>query len=430
MKRGPLVVLIVGLVLLVVLLSTHFLYQAQHQRFMLNAHKYATQNIPKNNGWRQTSLKFMGRASGLYPQFSELPYSQIRPVFDAIHDGSRYAGMGDEVQVGSMEALISALKTAQPGHNITLLPGIYVIQNQKLRLGNSGSINAPIIVRAAEFGTVTISVDSQVGFEITGANWAIENLIFSGDCDFDKKCNHGIHLKGNADSVVIVNNDFTNFNAPIKSNGKVDAQTGLRNFPDNVKVAHNRFYNDWARQTRLSVTPLDIVGGDHWLIKSNFIADFSKAKGNQYAYGAFLKGGGRNGVLESNVVLCKWKVDYSSALDARVGLSLGGGGTHSLFFINGEAGLEHSNGRVSGNYVGNCTNDVGIYINNAQDVLIQNNIIAHSHGIDVVRSSGNVKIENNFYHGLISISEQVQGVSKIENTWFWPFQHITDIQPL
>ena len=76
------------------------------------------------------------------------------------------------------------------------------------------------------------------------------------------------------------------------------------------------------QQKNLSAFPdrallkLNIDTGDDWVVRDNYLHDFSMAGG--ISYGAFMKSGGNRGVFERNLVIC---VKDAPAGDTRIGLS-------------------------------------------------------------------------------------------------------------
>ena len=171
------------------------------------------------------------------------------------------------------------------------------------------------------------------------------------------------------------------YNAMIKANGEGVTLPGgskKRLYPSNVLIEDNLFYNTARRKTANPVTYVDVVGGSGWVIRHNFFADFAKDETTDLpSYGAFLKGTSRNGIIERNLVLCEWRHKGG----ARVGLSLGGGGTDpTLCQIEG-CPYEHLSGIVRNNIIANCSDDVGIYLNKAQDSRIYNNTLYNTFGI-------------------------------------------------
>ena len=228
----------------------------------------------------------------------------------------------------------------------------------------------------------------------------LSDLVFIGKCAQDSVCEHALHIVGKASHTLILNNRFENFNAHIKANGI--EFSSKRVFPNNVSIIGNSFINQWARNTDTPVTPLDIVGGDNWLVRDNFISDFSKLGGNQVAYGAFLKGGGNSGIFTHNFVACEWKVKHKTKSDVRVALSFGGGGTARSLCSNNNCIHEHTGGEMSGNTILNCPNSVGVYLNKSNDILIADNVILKTLGIKINEYSSSIKIKNNTIYGDVS----------------------------
>jgi hypothetical protein len=279
-----------------------------------------------------------------------------------------------------------------------IAPGTYRLKGKRFNVGNAGSAELPIALVSNSFGDVRLEFDSLEGLYINKPNWIINGIIFKGVCKYQSNCEHAIHIVGNADNLFLSNNRFVDFNAHIKSNGRNGS------FPDNVVIINNDFYNLSSRNVKAPVTPIDVVGGNNWLIKDNYIADFAKGNGKKisYAYGAFLKGAGAGGKILNNIVNCSWKLPYSSSLDVRIGLSLGGGGTNARACQTGKCEYEHIDGLIQGNIVLNCENDVGIYLNKASNTQVTENLLLNTLGIDVRFSSSSASVSNNTMQGRIS----------------------------
>jgi hypothetical protein len=177
----------------------------------------------------------------------------------------------------------------------------------------------------------------------------------------------------------------------IKGNGEGEP----RMFPNDVLVEDNILLDTAPRTGDAPVTPIDVVGGRGWVVRGNFIADFGKAGGDQVSYGAFLKGNSSDGILEHNLVMCEWKTHGG----VRIGLSLGGGGTGAGLCDQGSCATEHRHGIIRSNIVANCPQDVGIYLNQANETKILNNTLFNTNGIDVRFPASSAQITGNIISG-------------------------------
>lgn len=379
-----------------------FFYSNELYSLRVNTKKYSEINEPKNTGAKRLLLSIASYSANLIPapdfvqivrENEEVGYGGYKPQVEGFFYNTIF--------ISSVDELLSALAKAKPGDDLIMKPGIYRLNQKKISLGSSGSTTSPIRLRALHKGSVTLKLISIEGFYVDKANWILENLIITGDCDLDDKCQHAIHIVGDADNLIIQNNHFKNFNAHIKSNGFIEKKGVGREFPDNVRIRHNSFTNEWQRLTASPVTPIDVVGGNYWEVSNNFIADFSKLRGNKTAYGAFLKGGGTEGVFENNLVACEWKVPHISAIDIRIGLSFGGGGTAAALCQNENCRAEHSNGKLRSNTIVNCKNDVGIYLNKAENTKVVNNLLFNTLGVDVRFSATSATLQQNIIQGRV-----------------------------
>ena len=288
----------------------------------------------------------------------------------------------------------SYLKDAKAGDVFTVFPGSYILSNT-VKLEANGTLRQPITLKPVKPGTVKILVPRAVGFKVSGKNWIIEGFDIKGVCKTDDGCEHAFHIVGNADDLVIRNNTLTEFNAAIKANG--DGKGAATQFPDRVRIENNNIYNSAPRQTRRSVTPIDVVGGKHWRVKNNFIADFAKAKGNKVSYGAFLKGNSSSGLFDQNLIICEWRHKGG----VRLGLSFGGGGTGQQYCERQNCAIEHSRGVIRSNVILNCPADVGVYLNKAANTKLINNTILNTAGVDVRFGTSSAHFAGNIIEGRI-----------------------------
>ncbi|MGE0526375.1 MAG: chondroitinase-B domain-containing protein [Bdellovibrionales bacterium] len=291
---------------------------------------------------------------------------------------------GTVVNVSTVGEMTAALAAAQPGHVITLAPGTYTI-NSSIGVSANGTASQPICLRAETFGTVTLRSNTMEMFKIAGAHWTFENLAVQGICGSDALCEHAFHVVQGAHFWTLRNSVMRDFNAMIKVNG----QAGT--YPSDVLIESNQFYNTRGRNVGV-LTFIDVVGGDRYIIRGNYIADFHKDGGNYVSYGAFLKGNGTNGLFENNLVVCSKNLPHNG--DARIGLSFGGGGTGEQYCQDGGCATEHRNGTLRNNIIMNCS-DVGVYLNKSQNTQIYNNTILNTAGIDARFSTTTASVRNN-----------------------------------
>ncbi len=330
---------------------------------------------------------------------------QTKPNVDA-------TPVGDIVPVADVEALTKAMRMAMPGQTIEIAPGRYEIE-RPLQTGQAGRAGRPITLRAAVTGTVTLEIRSQVGFVASQPWWIFENLNLRGACAADEQCEHAFHVVGKAGHTVIRNNRIEDFNAHIKVNG-VGAD-----WPDHGLISFNTLKNSMARSTYRSVTPVDIVGANAWRVADNLIANFVKSGGDRISYGLFMKGGGRDGRIERNLIVCT--PQGISSPGARVGISFGGGGTGQGSCRDGRCVAEHTGGIASQNVVAHC-NDFGIDINRSWQIAVAYNTLINTAGIDVRNAAGGVRVVGNLVEGRIrarDASEMLPSVNELGRLADW-----------
>lgn len=343
-----------------------------------------------------TELPTLGKgaqAHALPPQ----RYADGRPLETVLKTIPREAPLptGTSIQVASLEELQRAMREARPGAVIELQPGRYMMR-RSMSTPVPGRTDAPITVRAATPGSVQIHSTALEGFVINQPYWVFENLTIQGVCGNDGDCEHAFHVVGAARGTVIRNNRVLNFNAQIKINGAGGQ------FPDDGLLQFNTLDNSRPRKTHLPVTPFDLVAASRWVVADNLIANFHKAQGNGVSYGVFMKGGGSQGRIERNLVLCS-RQDISAPGDkpgtgSRVGISLGGGGTGKGLCRTPECPSEHLQGAVLDNIVAHCS-DAGIDVNGSEQSIIAHNTLINTGWIDVRNSPASATIYGNWLEG-------------------------------
>ncbi len=289
-----------------------------------------------------------------------------------------------DVLVRDAASLRRAIDTARPGDRIVLLPGEYRLG--KILIRRPGTRSRPIVVTAISPDLTRIHSDAVELFKLDAPYWIFENLDIVGA----DRAHHAFHIVGRADDTILRGNRIRNFHAAIKGNPE------RRRSPDRVVIARNIFFNTGLRRTAEPVTVIDVVGGEDWVIRENFIADFAKGQGDRISYAAFLKGGSRRGLFERNLVICAWR--HSGG--RRVGLSFGGGGSARSYRIRGK--LEHQGGIMRNNIIMNCTEAPGIYLNRALNSRILHNTLFDSFGIMSRFSESVSVVRNNVISGAVS----------------------------
>ncbi len=289
-----------------------------------------------------------------------------------------------DISVNSTAQLDSAFRQASAGTRIILLSGVYKVY--RLDTVSGGTAENPIIVEAATPGMAVIQATGSEAISIHHPYWIIKGLTIEGSPNSE----HAFHITNNADNVIIKENTLVNFHAQIKVNGENNG------FPDNGLIENNDLFNTQIRNTDSPVTTVDIVAGNNWIIRGNYIADFAKGLSDKTSYGVFIKGNSMKGLIERNLVICANNTQGS----IRVGMSFGGGGTGTAFCENQDCSIENTGGVMRNNIVLNCS-DVGIYLNKARDTVITNNTLLMTTGIDVRFPESNAMIQDNILTGAI-----------------------------
>ncbi|MFQ5740051.1 MAG: PE-PGRS family protein [Acidobacteriota bacterium] len=321
-------------------------------------------------------------------------------------------GPGAVKDVVDAAGLIAAIGAASPGDVIILAPGTYDLGRTTLSADTPGSPETPILVRAEELGDALILSRAAIAFRVSAPHWTFENLDIEGTCSNHSACEHAFQIVGKADFTTIRRCRMHEYNAMIKGNGE-DPGGGMV-FPDDVLVEFSQLFNSTVRNTGNPVTPIDVVGGQRWIVRANTISDFAKGRSDRISYAAFFKGNSKDGLFERNLVIC----ELNHTEGRRLGLSFGGGGSDPPSIC--EDGIcipEHSRGVMRNNVIVSCPDDVGIYLNEAADSGIYNNTLFDTSGIDVRFEASVADLRNNILSG--SIRERDGGTattgSNLEN---------------
>lgn len=296
-----------------------------------------------------------------------------------------------DIYVRTVEELRTAVAKAQAGQTIVLDAGTYALR-QRLQTGQPGTATAPIVIQPAERGTVTLQVFDTMGLRVTQPHWVIEGLNFEGRCSAHDYCEHALHIVGRASHTIVRDNRMVDFNAQLKVNGEGG------HFPDHGLVEFNLLTNSTPRRTLRPVVPFDLVGGSDWRVQDNVISNFVKAGGNGVSFAAFMKGGGRGGVFERNLVVCTPR-DISQP-GTRVGLSFGGGGTGPAYCRDQRCDTEFTGGLAQDNVIAHC-NDSGLDVNTAVQTTLRHNTLINTAGIQLRGEPSSAEVTHNLLDGAV-----------------------------
>ena len=305
--------------------------------------------------------------------------------------GAEAAAAGREIMVDSVEQLGAAVAAAQPGDVLTMLPGHYRLTHG-IGLNRPGTPTSPIVLRAREPGSVAIEADTVQAFVVGGSDWRVENLTIRGVCTDHGDCEHAFHVVAGGSRFTALNNTISDFNAHFKVNGE-DGR-----FPDGGRIEGNTLDNSGVRRVASAVTAIDMVAVSGWTVRRNVIRDFIKGGGDQVSYGAYAKGAGTHNLFEQNVVLCESKLHGLPG--ARVGLSLGGGGSGAPFCRDRRCITEQEDSTLRANLIASCS-DAGIYLNSAARSTVSDNTLLDTAGIDVRFAASSARLDGNLVDGAI-----------------------------
>ncbi len=305
-----------------------------------------------------------------------------------------------DMTASSVPEILRELDAAQAGDSVTIAPGTYELP--PLRLSQNGAPGRGIILRAAAPGTVELRSRATEFIKVSGSDWVFENLDIAGICASDSDCEHAFHIVVGADRTVIRRNRIRDYNAHIKGNGE-----GGR-FPKDVLIEGNWLFDTHHRLTDNPIAPIDVVGGQGWIVRGNLIADYGKAINHpavindDFGYALFFKGNSSGTLIERNVVACALMMP---PLSYTRGISLGGSGSGPQYCEGGCDQDENRDGMVRNNVVLACPMEDGIYLWRAKNGRVFNNTLIGTYGIEARGRDSDVAVMNNLVSGGIVASE-------------------------
>lgn len=307
-----------------------------------------------------------------------------------------------DIPVDNAKDIKAAMASAQAGDVISIKPGDYEVD--QLQTGNSGTKDQPITLQASGdrgYAKLKITGGSDVGFRVISKHWKL----------------YGLHIVGNpAKTLDLIQIDATRGGSDLYM---VDCKISTcREFlikssrsrekgPENVVLDHCEWFD-------CPETAIDLVSSDNWIIRGNYLHDWGKGGGTHY--GMFLKGGGKNGIIEGNFVDGK-------AGKGSIGISFGGGLTGPKWLplaADGKVGPEHTGGIARNNIVVN-TADCAYHTNNGSDCKFYNNL-AYNCGAGFQRQANYppepTLINNVFCGGIKGAGKNENNLTKVDKAWF------------
>jgi hypothetical protein len=274
-----------------------------------------------------------------------------------------------ELKVADATALLNALAEAQPGDTIVLGIGTYELGERTPETISDGTAAKPITMRAAgDNGYAVLTLDGNLGFRVKNQFWKFEGIYFKGN---PERSQATVFLDGpqGCENVSFVDCKISN-----SAGYGMKTARNPKNAVDNVLIEFTEVFNTGG-------TALDIVGGDRWIVRRNYVHAFGTHGGTNY--GIFLKGGGAKGLIEGNFVDGKHQA-------GSIGISFGGGLTGKQFMpsVDGKSPAEHKHGICRNNVVVN-TSDVAYHSNKADSCAFYNNLAFGCAGFQRQKSQGN-----------------------------------------
>jgi hypothetical protein len=315
--------------------------------------------------------------------------------------------LAKDFNVDNAADIRAAMAAAQAGDTIAIKPGEYDM-GKTLVTGNSGAADKPITMRTVGdkgYAKLRISTTrSDVGFRVNSKFWVLR----------------GLHIEGNRaiKDLIMVSapaggSDFVMVDCKISNCGEflIKASRSREQGPDNVILEHCEWFDSLEHA-------IDLVSGDNWVIRGNYVHDYGMNRTNPY--GMYLKGGGKNGIIEGNLV-----DGNAGAGKGSIGISFGGGltGPQWLPLVPGskdKVAPEHTAGICRNNIVIN-TGDCAYHGNNASDCKFYNNLAYNCAAGFQMQGSypPDSTLINNVLSGDIKKPGKAEdNLTKVESAWF------------
>lgn len=273
-----------------------------------------------------------------------------------------------EFNVDDATSLRTAIAKARPGDTIAIKPGTYEMGERTPETISDGTAAKPITMRAiGDNGYAVLKLDGNIGFRVKNRFWKFKGIHFKGN---PERSQATVFMDGPQGCE---NVSFVDCKISDSAGYGVKTARNPKSAVDSVLIEFTEVFNTGG-------TALDIVGGDHWVVRRNYVHTFGTAGGSNY--GIFLKGGGTKGLIEGNLVDGEHR-------SGSIGISFGGGLTGEQFMpvVNGQYPAEHTRGICRNNIVVN-TSDVAYHSNNSDGCAFYNNLAFGCAGFQRQKSQG------------------------------------------
>lgn len=309
---------------------------------------------------------------------------------------------GAEIRAATPAAIRAALAAAKPGDTILVPPGVYDMGSE-VSTGKDGTKDQPITLRCeGDKGYATLHAKSQIAFRMKNRHWVFRGIHFQGDA----RSTEAVVFPdgpGGCSDVLITDCKMSTCNYYV-----MKASRSRDKGVNNMVIEFTELFD-------CAGTGFDLVCGDNWVLRRCYVHDYAKSP-REASYGIFLKGGGKNGIVEGCIVDGKSK-------GTTLGISFGGGLTGAKWLPlgpNGKVGPEHDGGIARNNIVVNTT-DSAYHTNNAANCKFYNNLAFNCRTFQ--RQASYPKdpvLINNLIGGNVTkgASESKNNLTDVKKEWF------------
>ncbi len=267
---------------------------------------------------------------------------------------------GRVVRVHAFSDLLTACRTARPGDEILLAPGIYrIIGRTRIAIENRPG---PVTVRGETSSPADVIVEGagqddpsvQMAFDLDDSpRWTFENLTVRNTYY------HGFKFNSGSTDCVLRNVVMRDHG---ESGVKGTSNPTLGRYRDRLLVDHCDIgFSTDRGGTRSVVEGIDGVGVKGWIVRNCRFLNVRHP--GSVAYAVFTKGNSIDTLIDSN-----------RFENCDIGASFGGGGTGPKFFRDNDRTYEHRRGEIRNNVFVRCR-DAGVYINKGTDCRVDNNTL-------------------------------------------------------